>query len=160
MDILEDGSLKLPDTVLERLDLVVGAIHDHFGLSSEKQTARILRAIERSHFSILAHPFGRLLGERDAYQFDVVRVMHALAQRGSFIEANSQPLRLDIWDEIFRLAKESGVLVSIASDAHRIIDFDWLRLGVFQARRGWLQAGDVLDARPVEELKALLAETM
>ncbi|QYY32746.1 DNA polymerase/3'-5' exonuclease PolX [Cupriavidus pinatubonensis] len=160
VDILEDGSLDLPDTVLGRLDLVVGAIHSHFDLSPGKQTARILRAIDHPHFSILAHPSGRLLGERDGCRFDVPCVMKALAERGCFVEANSQPSRLDLWDSACRMAREHGVLVSIASDAHRIADLDNLPLGLSQARRGWLEADDVLNARQLPELRRLLRRTM
>ncbi|WP_224008909.1 DNA polymerase/3'-5' exonuclease PolX [Cupriavidus pinatubonensis] len=160
VDILEDGSLDLPDTVLGRLDLVVGAIHSHFDLSPAKQTARILRAIDHPHFSILAHPSGRLLGERDGCRFDVPRVMTALAERGCFVEANSQPSRLDLWDSACRMAREHGVLVSIASDAHRVADLDNLPLGLTQARRGWLEADDVLNARELPELRRLLRRTM
>ncbi|WP_376990429.1 DNA polymerase/3'-5' exonuclease PolX [Cupriavidus pinatubonensis] len=160
VDILEDGSLDLPDTVLGRLDLVVGAIHSHFDLSPAKQTARILRAIDHPHFSILAHPSGRLLGERDGCRFDVPRVMTALAERGCFVEANSQPSRLDLWDSACRMAREHGVLVSIASDAHRVADLDNLPLGLTQARRGWLEADEVLNARELPELRRLLRRTM
>jgi len=160
VDILEDGSLDLPNTVLGRLDLVVGAIHSHFELSPVKQTARILRAIDHPHFSILAHPSGRLLGERDGCRFDVPRVMKALAERGCFVEANSQPSRLDLWDSACRMAREHGVLVSIASDAHRVADLDNLPLGLTQARRGWLEADDVLNALELPELRCLLKRTM
>ncbi|WER50923.1 DNA polymerase/3'-5' exonuclease PolX [Cupriavidus sp. WKF15] len=160
VDILEDGSLDLPDAVLGRLDLVVGAIHSHFDLPAATQTARILRAIEHPHFSILAHPSGRLLGERDACRFDLPRVMKALAERGCFVEANSQPSRLDLWDSACRMAGKDGVLVSIASDAHRVSDLDNLPLGLAQARRGWLEAADVLNARPLAELRRLLGRTM
>lgn len=160
VDILEDGALDLPDAVLGRLDLVIGAIHSHFDLTPARQTTRILRAIDHPHFSILAHPFARLLGERDACRFDAARVMQALADRGCFVEANGQPTRLDLWDSGCRMAKASGVLVSINSDAHRVRDFQNLSFGLAQARRGWLQAADVLNARPLPELRSLLRRTM
>jgi len=160
VDILEDGSLDLPDAVLGRLDLVVGAIHSHFDLPAAKQTVRMLRAIEHPHFSILAHPSGRVFGERDACQFDLARVLKALAERGAYVETNGQPGRLDLWDAGCRSAREAGVQVSIASDAHQVSDFDNLSLGLSQARRGWLEAGDVLNARPLAELRRLLKGTM
>ncbi|MDF6790766.1 hypothetical protein NLR30_24805, partial [Escherichia coli] len=85
VDILEDGSLDLPDSVLGRLDLVVGAIHSHFNLSADQQTSRILRALDHPHFSILAHPLGRLIGERNACNVDLTRVLTAIAQRGCYV---------------------------------------------------------------------------
>ncbi len=160
VDILEDGVLDLPDDLLGRLDLVVGAIHSRFNLSREKQTERILRALERPHFSILAHPTGRLLGERAPYDVDMPRVIRALKERGCFVELNAHPERLDLTDTNCRLAKSAGVLVSIATDAHRVDELGYLRFGVAQARRGWLEKGDVLNARPLKELRSLLAGTM
>ncbi len=160
IDILEDGTLDLPDDVLARLDLVVGAVHSRFNLSREKQTERILRAFERPYFSILAHPTGRLLGEREPYDVDMPRIIRAAKQRGCFIELNAHPERLDLVDTHCRLAKEAGVLVSIATDAHRVQDFAYLRFGIGQARRGWLEKSDVLNTRPLKELRALLAPTM
>ena len=118
VDILEDGALDLPDRVLEHLDLVVGAVHSGFNLSRERQTERILRAMERPHFSILAHPSGRLIAERPPYDVDMPRLIAAAKARGCFLELNAHPERLDLTDFHCRLAKEAGVLVSIATDAH------------------------------------------
>jgi DNA polymerase (family X) len=160
VDILEDGALDLPASVLARLDLVVGAVHSRFSLSREKQTERILRAFEQPHFSILAHPSGRLIGEREPYDVDMPRVIQAAKERGCFIELNAHPERLDLIDTHCRLAKEAGVLVSIATDAHRVQELGYLRFGVGQARRGWLEKGDVLNTRPLKELRSLLAPTM
>ncbi|WP_255315161.1 DNA polymerase/3'-5' exonuclease PolX [Pandoraea pnomenusa] len=160
VDILEDGSLDLPDGVLGKLDLVVGAIHDHFDLPAQKQTTRLLRTIEHPHFSILAHPFARLIDERPGCQFDVGRVLKAMAERGCFVEANGQPRRLDFSDTGCRLAKLHGVKVSVASDAHRVADFDNVAWALSQARRGWLEAADVLNTRSVAQLRTLLRRTM
>ncbi len=160
VDILENGALDLPDSVLARLDLVVGAIHSHFGLSLAKQTERILRAMDRPHFSILAHPTGRLLLERDAYSVDMTRILRAARARGCFLELNAHPDRLDLSDIHCRAAKAEGELVSINSDAHRIEHFANLRFGVGQARRGWLEKKDVLNARPLSALRKLLKATM
>lgn len=160
VDILQDGSLDLPNGVLGRLDLVIGAIHSHFDLPGDQQTARILRAIDHPHFSILAHPFGRLVGERDAYDIDLPRILRALAERGSFIEVNAQPSRLDLWDSGCQMAKSAGVLMSIASDAHSPADLGNLHFGVMQARRGWLEPKDVLNARTAAKLLAMLKQTM
>ncbi|KHK58278.1 DNA polymerase III [Ralstonia sp. A12] len=160
VDILEDGSLDLPDAILGHLDLVVGAIHSHFNLPVQKQTSRILRAIDHPHFSILAHPLGRLIGERSACNVDLQRVLRAIAQRGCYVEANSQPARLDLADHGCRLAKADGVLVSIASDAHSPADLANLSFGVTQARRAWLGTADVLNTRSLQALLPLLKKTM
>lgn len=160
VDILEDGDLDLPDHVLSKLDLVVGAIHDHLHLSRKKQTERALRAMDHRYFSILAHPTGRLLSRREPYPIDVPRVIEQARQRGCFLELNSQPQRLDITENGCRLARDQGVLIAINSDAHTPGDFANLRHGVLQGRRGWLEKNDVLNARPLGELLELLAPTM
>jgi DNA polymerase (family 10) len=160
VDILEDGRLDLPDQALSQLDLVVGAIHSQFALSSEKQTARLLRALDQKYFTILAHPSGRLLGERDAYPFDVERVIAAAKQRGCYLELNCQPQRLDLIDIYCQRAREAGVLISIDSDAHDTSEFDFLGYGVGEARRGWLRPQDVLNSRTLPQLLPLLKKTM
>ncbi len=160
VDIMEDGELDLPETVLAQLDLVIGAVHSHFGLSRKKQTERILRAMDHRYFSILAHPSGRLLEERAAYDVDMERIIKHAAQRGCYLELNAQPKRLDLTDIHCRIARDAGVKVSINSDAHSAQQFDYLGYGVKQARRGWLQKDDVLNARPLREVKELLLKTM
>jgi len=160
VDILEDGSLDLPDALLARLDLVVGAVHSKFNLPRKKQTERILRAMDAPHFSILAHPSGRLIGEREAYDVDMERLIRAARQRGCFLELNAHPERLDLSDVYCNMAKSEGVLISIASDAHSVLDFANLRFAVGQARRGWLEAPDVLNTRPLAKLRPLLRQTM
>ena len=160
VDILEDGTLDLPDAVLERLDLVVAAVHHRFDLSRDKQTARVLRAMDHRCFSILAHPTGRLIDERAAYDIDLARVIRKARERGCFLELNAHPSRLDLDEVACRMARDEGVLVSINSDAHSTVEFDNLRLGIGQARRGWLQCADVLNTRGIEELRPLLAATM
>jgi DNA polymerase (family 10) len=120
VDILEDGSLDLPDEDLGRLDLVVGAVHSHFRLSREKQTERILRAMDRPHFTILAHPSGRLIDEREPYEVDMPRLIRHARERGCALEVNAHPVRLDLTDTDCQMAKDEGVLVSINSDAHSV----------------------------------------
>lgn len=160
VDILEDGSLDLPDDVLGCLDLVVGAVHGKFNLPRARQTARILRAMEHPHFSILAHPTGRMLGTRESMDADWLRVVRKARERGCFLELNAQPERLDLTDRLCRMARDEGVLVSVASDAHSTLDFPNLRFGVGQARRGWLEKGQVLNTRTLQELRPLLRRTM
>ena len=160
VDILEDGSLDLPDEDLSRLDLVVGAVHSHFGLSRQKQTERILRAMDRPYFTILAHPSGRLIDERGPYEVDMPRVIRHARARGCFLEVNAHPIRLDLTDTDCQMAKEEGVMVSINSDAHSTLDFGNLRYGVGQARRGWIEKQDVLNARSLNTVRPLLKCTM
>ncbi|HXZ93334.1 MAG TPA: DNA polymerase/3'-5' exonuclease PolX [Burkholderiales bacterium] len=156
VDILEDGSLDLPDSILARLDLVIGAVHSKFNLSRARQTERILAAMERPHFSILAHPSGRLIDSREPYDVDMLAVIRKARAQGVFLELNAHPERLDLTDVHCRMAKDEGVLVAINSDAHDVNGFDNLVYGVGQARRGWLERKDVLNTRPLAELRKLL----
>src|SRR5512139_3680635 len=160
VDILEDGSLDLPDEVLGRLDLVVGAVHSKFDLSRARQTERILRAMDHPHFTLLAHPTGRLLEQRAPYDVDMLRIIRQARQRSCFLELNAHPERLDLLDSQCQMAREEGVLVSINSDAHSTFDFSNLKYGVGQARRGWLEKDDVLNTRPLAALRRLLERTM
>ncbi len=152
VDILEDGRLDLPDSVLKELDLVVGAVHSRFDLPRKKQTARILRAMDSPYFTILAHPSGRLIGEREAYEVDMLEIIRHARQRGCYLELNAHPDRLDLLDIYCRMAKDEGVRIAISSDAHRIQDFENLKYGVGQARRGWLEKDDVLNTLPLKKL--------
>jgi len=160
VDILEDGRLDLPDRVLTKLDLVIGAVHSKFHLSRAKQTERILRAMAQPNFTILAHPSGRLLQHREPYDVDMPRIIRQARQRGCFLEINAQPDRLDLSDTYCQMAKEEGVLLCINSDAHSARDLDNLVYGVGQARRGWLEKNDVLNTSPLRQLRALLEGTM
>jgi DNA polymerase (family 10) len=156
VDILEDGSLDLPETVLRELDLTVCAVHSNFGLSSEKQTGRIIRAMDNRYFNILAHPTGRLINQREPYAVDLEAVMQAARDRGCFLEINGHPERLDLDDLHAKRAKELGVKLALSTDAHSIHNLDFMRFGVGQARRGWIEARDVLNTRPWKELAKLL----
>ena len=160
IEILEDGALDLPDDVLSELDLVVGAVHSHFTLPRAKQTRRILKAMDHPHFTILAHPNTRLLDSREPVDVDMPKIIRHARARGCFLELNAQPERLDLLDSHCQLAKEEGVLIAISSDGHRVEDFDNLRYGIGQARRGWLEKTDVLNARPLKELRRLIKRTM
>ncbi len=157
VDILEDGSLDLPDSILSKLDLVVAAVHGNFRLSRARQTARVLKALDNPHVAILAHPTGRLIGEREACELDMLAVMRQAKRHGAALELNAHPDRLDLNDVHCRMAKDEGVLVAIGSDAHGVDGFGVLRCGVGQARRGWLEKKDVLNARPLAELRRWLA---
>jgi DNA polymerase (family 10) len=160
VEILEDGRLDLPDSVLEKLDLVIGSIHSHFRLPERRQTERILRAMDQRFFSILGHPSGRLINEREPYAVDLSAVIRNARERGCFLELNANPQRLDLTDTYCQMAKEAGVLVAVNTDAHSVADFGQLAYGIGQARRGWLEKKDVLNARPLKELLMLLKGTM
>jgi DNA polymerase (family 10) len=160
VDILEDGGLDLPDDVLGRLDIVVGAVHSRFGLPRAKQTERILRAMDRPYFNILAHPSGRLIGRREPYDVDMLRIIRKAKERGCFLELNANPERLDLNDIHCKMAKDEGVLVSLNSDAHSTLDFGNQRYAIGQARRGWLDSHDVLNSRSLKELRPLLRRTI
>jgi DNA polymerase (family 10) len=157
VDVLEGGSLDLPDSVLAKLDVVVAAVHARFNLSRARQTERILRALDNPYVSILAHPSGRLIDERPPYEVDMQAVIRKAKARGIALEINAHPDRLDLNDTDARMAKEEGALVAINSDAHGTFDFENLAFGVGQARRGWVEARDVLNARPLGEVRRVLA---
>ncbi len=157
VDILDDGRLDLPDSTLARLDVVVAAVHGKFGLSRARQTARILAALDNPHVHILAHPTGRLIEERAPYDVDMLAIMRKARSRGVVLELNAHPDRLDLDEVHCRMAKDEGVLVSIATDAHAADGFEALRYGVGQARRGWLEKKDVLNTRSLAEVRRVLA---
>jgi DNA polymerase (family 10) len=135
-------------------------VHSSFNLSHAKQTQRILRAMQHPYFTLLAHPSGRLIQRRAPYDADMLRIIREAKMRGCFLELNAHPERLDLLDTQCQMAKEEGVLISINSDAHSVYDFANLRFGVGQARRGWLEKGDVLNTRPLKELRRLIGRTM
>jgi DNA polymerase (family 10) len=157
IDILEDGSLDLPDEVLARLDLTVGSVHSKFGLSEKKQTERIIRAMDNPNFKIFGHPTGRLIGERAPYKIDMERIMMAAAERGCVLELNAHPDRLDLNGAHCRMAREHGVKIAISTDAHSPGGLRNMKYGIDQARRGWLSAGDVVNTRRTRDLLRLLA---
>jgi DNA polymerase (family 10) len=155
VDILEDGSLDLPDWILERLDFCVCSVHSKFRLSRDKQTERVVRAMDNPNFTIFGHPSGRLLGSRSAYDIDMDRILKAALERGCLIEINSQPDRLDLTDTSCKAAKDMGLKMAISTDAHRTADLRLIRFGVSVARRGWLEPQDVVNTRSLSELREL-----
>lgn len=152
VDIMRDGSLDFPDEVLEQLDVVVASIHSAFHLPAEEQTHRIISAINNRHVDIIGHLTGRLLNRRSGYQVDIEAVLDAAARKGTALEINAHPDRLDISEEVARRAKEKGVKVAINSDAHQAGDMLLMEYGVFNARRGWLEASDVINTWPLPKL--------
>ncbi|MEW6519178.1 MAG: DNA polymerase/3'-5' exonuclease PolX [Thermodesulfobacteriota bacterium] len=156
VDILEDGSLDLDDDILRELDFTVCSVHSHFNLSRRKQTERIIRAMDNRYFRILGHPGGRLINQRPPYEVDMEELIAAAAQRKRFLECNANPDRLDLNATYLKLAREMGVKVAVSTDAHSVKALTHMDFGVWQARRGWLAADDVLNTRPWPELKLLL----
>lgn len=157
VDILEDGSLDLPNSILKELDLRVCSIHSKFRISKEKQTERIIRAMDNPYFTILGHATGRLINSRKPYELDIERIIQAAKERGCFLELNAQPYRLDIHDLYCKMAKEAGVKMAISSDAHSTYEMDFMKFGIYQARRGWLEAKDVINTRSLGEFKRIIS---
>lgn len=152
VDILPDGKLDFSDKLLSRLDYTVCSIHGAFNLSREKQTERVLRAMDNPHFTILGHSTGRLINQRPPYDIDLEAVMDAARERGCYLELNAQPSRLDIDDIHCKMARDLGLKVPISTDAHSTDGLEMMRFGIAQAKRGWLEAKDVLNTLPLEGL--------
>ncbi|GAB4416982.1 MAG: DNA polymerase/3'-5' exonuclease PolX [Thermodesulfovibrionales bacterium] len=152
VDIRSDYTLDLPDGVLKDLDIVVASIHSGFRQSRQQLTKRLVSAIENPYVAVIAHPTGRLIGERDAYDIDIERVFAAAKENGKALEINAYPLRLDINDTYAKKAKEMGIPIVISTDAHLLSHFDYMAYGVSIGRRGWLEKGDVLNTLNTENL--------
>jgi DNA polymerase (family X) len=159
VDILKDGSLDLPDDILKELDLTVCSVHYNRNLSEKEQTERIIRAMDNPYFNILGHPTGRLINEREPYRVDMRKIMEAARDRGCFLEINAHPDRLDLPGRYCKMARDMGLKMVISTDAHSLTDLDFMRFGVDQARRGWLEARDVLNTRSLKQLKKMLKRT-
>ncbi|MCD6145927.1 MAG: DNA polymerase/3'-5' exonuclease PolX [Methanosarcinales archaeon] len=152
VDILADGTLDYDDRILAMFDIVVAAVHSGFSQDRRTMTSRIVRAIENEFVDILAHPTGRLLGERIGYEVDIDRVIEVAAETGTIIEINAFPSRLDLNDINARKAKESGVMLAIDTDAHSVDHLKFMDFGVQVARRAWLEPGDVLNTMSVTDV--------
>lgn len=152
VDILEDGSLDLDDDVLGELDLVIASVHSRFKLDVDRQTERILRAMDHPRVTLLGHPTGRLLLSRPPYEVDMERIIDHAAQRGTVLEINANPRRLDLNDQWARLAVERGCTLAVNTDAHRVDDFDLMGYGIGQARRAWVEAQHLLNTMAPEVL--------
>ncbi|MEW6374280.1 MAG: DNA polymerase/3'-5' exonuclease PolX, partial [Thermodesulfobacteriota bacterium] len=152
VDILTDGKLDLSEKVLEKLDIVVAAIHSGFKQDKGKMTKRIIRAIENPLVHIIAHPSGRLLGARDPYEVEIEELMEAAKKYEKALEINAYFERLDLDDIHCRKAKETGIQVGIGTDAHHLDQMWMISLGVAVARRGWLETKDVLNTLSLKEI--------
>jgi DNA polymerase (family 10) len=158
MDILLDGQLDFSDDVLASLDYVSASIHSGFGQPGPEMTRRIVRAISHPSVHTLNHPHGRIIRRRAGYEVDMQTVVEAAARVGCALELNATPDRLDLNGEWARRARQAGARFTISSDAHAVTELDYMQFGIGSARRGWLTAEDVLNTRPVDELKRLLAQ--
>ncbi|MFO8055258.1 MAG: DNA polymerase/3'-5' exonuclease PolX [Bacteroidales bacterium] len=156
VDILKNGSLDLPDDVLKELDLTVCSVHYNLNLSREKQTERILKAMDNPYMNILGHPSGRMINKREPLELDMEKIMQAAAERNICFEINSDPDRLDLNDVYCKLGKEIGIKMVISTDAHSVENLDLIRFGISQARRGWLEKDDVLNTLSWKKLKKAL----
>jgi DNA polymerase (family 10) len=154
VEVRADGSLDLPDEVLAELDIVVAALHSGLRQPREQFTARAIAALRHPHVDILAHPTGRLLGQREGADVDMEAVLRAAAETGKAVEINAHPWRLDLNDVGIRRAIELGVLLAISSDSHDPEDFGLLHFGVAMARRGWASPAHILNTRSAEEVLA------
>jgi len=153
-DILADGSMDYSDDVLARLDLVIGAVHSRFKQPRREMTKRICRALANPYVSILAHPTGRLIGEREPYDVDLDEVFRTAKRHGKAIEINSYPSRLDLNDVHARRARDLGVLLAVSTDAHVLDHLSTMELGVAMARRAWVVKSGVVNTWPAKKLLA------
>jgi DNA polymerase (family 10) len=151
-DILKDGSLDFPDSVLETLDYVVASIHSSFTMPAVEMTKRIICAMENPLVTMFAHPTGRLLLGREPYQIDIPAVLDAAAATGTWIELNANPRRLDLDWRWWPLAKEKGVKCAINPDAHSTAGLQDLAFGVGIARKGWLTKNDIVNTLPLSKV--------
>jgi len=156
-DILADGEMDYPDEVLQEFDFVIASVHSRFTQERDEMTARVVAAVSNPHVDILGHPTTRKLGERDPVQMDLEDVFSAAAKAGTAIEIDADPRRMDLDGPKARTAKQAGCAIAVDTDAHASGELGWMRFGVGTARRAWLTADDVLNAWPLERVRAFLA---
>ena len=152
VNIMKDGSLDIPNTVLDKLDIVGAAIHSHFNLPIETQTERLIKAAKNPSVDILFHPTGRLINKRAGYPLDIEKVIEAAKDTNTVLEIDAHYDRLDLKDEYVRMAVRNGVKLVIDSDAHHPIHYSFLTFGIAQARRGWAIQSDILNTLPADKL--------
>lgn len=155
-DILKDGRMDLSDSVLARLDIVGASIHSYFNLPGEAQTERLKRAMANKNVDIIFHPTGRVIGRREACDLDMEEIILFAKKTKTVLEINGEPERLDLKDEYIRKCVEAGVKMSVDSDAHNINQIGFLDYGISQARRGWAEKSDIINAWPVEKMLKML----
>jgi DNA polymerase (family 10) len=151
-DIRRDGEMDLAEDALAELDIVIGSVHSHMNLEAAEMTDRLMRALESPNIRVMGHPTGRMLLNREPFPFDFERVAGQAARRNVYLEINGSPERLDLSGSMVRTAKALGAKFAISTDSHQTKHLSPnMRYGIITARRGWLEAGDVLNALPVEQ---------
>jgi len=156
VDIRADGSLDIPGELLRELDIVTAAVHSGMNQSQEQMTRRVIRAIENPNVDVLAHPTCRLLPDREPVAIDMEAIFQAAIRTNTALEINGMPSRLDLKDTHTYRARELGVKLVINTDAHSTDHLEFMRFGVGIARRGWCEAKDILNTRPLSEVIAYL----
>lgn len=156
VNILKDGSLDIKDEVLAKLNVVGAAIHSHFNLTREEQTKRIIRVMENHNIDIIFHLTGRVINRREPINIDIDEIIKVAKKTGTILEIDAYPDRSDIKDEYIKKCVDTGVKMSIDSDAHSVKHFKFLEMGIAQARRGWAKRGDIINAWPVDQMLRFL----
>jgi DNA polymerase (family 10) len=156
VDILGDGSLDLKDDILKECEVVLASVHSRFNMEEGEMTKRILRAIRNPRVHILAHPTGRLILEREPYKVNLKEVIQAAVDHGVVLEINAYPDRLDLRDVDARMARDMGARLAISTDAHSAPQLELMKYGVFTARRGWIEAKDVINTYPLDRMLEFL----
>jgi DNA polymerase (family 10) len=154
-NILTDGALDYPDSLLEQLDWVIASVHTSFGMAEAAMTDRMVAAIEHPLVDAIGHPTGRKIELRAPYAVDVSRLIEAAARTGTMLEINAAPDRRDLNEVHARAAAEAGVTILVDSDAHSVRNLELMKYGVWTARRAWLSPAQVGNTRPWEEFAAL-----
>ncbi|HJY05129.1 MAG TPA: PHP domain-containing protein, partial [Bryobacteraceae bacterium] len=156
-DILRNGDMDLSEDALAELDIVIGSVHSYMNLEAAETTDRLLRALESPSMRVMGHPTGRILLQRDSFPFDFEAVSSKAAERGVWLEVNASPERLDLHAPLLRSAKRKGVRFTVSTDSHQIRHLRNMQYGITMARRGWLEAGDVMNALPLARFEEALA---
>ena len=154
VDILNDGAMDYPNEVLADLDFVVGSIHTGFGQGEARLTHRLVTAMHNPYVTLIAHPTGRLMGQREPYPVDLETVFKAAKETGTALEINAYPRRLDLSDVAARRAKTTGVMLAISTDSHSLDQLEQMAFGIGVARRAWVEARDLLNCRSLRSLTA------
>jgi DNA polymerase (family 10) len=151
-NIMPDGSIDVSDESLKKLDYAIAGVHSNMKMDKAAMTARIVKAMRNPNVDIISHPTGRLLKRRDEYLVDLEKVLRVASETDTILEINSYPRRLDLNDFNIRLAKNAGVKMAINTDAHRADQLRFIDYGIAQARRGWAEKKDIVNAHPLEKL--------
>jgi DNA polymerase (family 10) len=156
VDIKANGKLDIPDNILAELDVVVASVHSSMNQNEEQMTRRIIAAIENPNVDIIAHPTGRLLGEREPVALNIEAIFRAAVANNTTLEINAMPSRLDLKDAHIYRARELGIKLVISTDTHQTDHLDFMRFGVGAARRGWCQAEDIVNTLPLKKFEDFL----